>query len=126
VHQAIQAGLVASCHDLSDGGLAAALAESAFAGRIGAMVKFGALPGTVGASQPLVSLFSESNSRFLLEVAPDQTAALEKLFAGIPLTAIGTTTHEPRLVVEVGGHTARVIDASLDELKAVWQAPLNW
>ncbi len=127
VHQAIQAGHVASCHDLSDGGLATALAESAFAGEIGAIVKLGALPGNAAASgQPLSVLFSESNSRFLIEVAPEHAAAFEQHFTSVPLTAIGTTTHEPRLVIESAGQSQRVIDASLDELKAVWQAPLNW
>jgi phosphoribosylformylglycinamidine synthase len=127
MHRAIQAGLVESCHDLSDGGLAVALAESAFAGGIGALVKFDALPGNSSAAhQPLVALFSESNSRFLLEVAPEHVAALEETLNGIPLTAIGTTTAEPRLVIEIAGPAHRVIDASLDELKAAWQAPLAW
>ena len=127
MHRAIQAGLVASCHDLSDGGLAAALAESAFAGGIGAQVKFDALPGnSSAANQPLVALFSESNTRFLLEVAPEHAAAFEQQLTGVPLTAIGTTTHEPRLVIEIAGPSQRVVDVALDELKAAWQAPLNW
>ena len=127
MHRAIQAGLVAPCHDLSEGGLAAALAEMAFAGGIGAIVKFDALPGnTSAANQPLIALFSESNTRFLLEVAPEHTAAFEQQLRGIPLTAIGTTTAEPRLVIEIAGPAQRVIDASLEELKAVWQAPLAW
>ncbi len=127
MHGAIQAGLVASCHDLSDGGLATALAESAFAGGIGALVKFDALPGdSSAANRPLVALFSESNSRFLVEVAPEHAGAFEEQLRGVPVTAIGTTTHEPRLVVEIAGSSQHVIDASLEELKAAWQAPLNW
>jgi phosphoribosylformylglycinamidine synthase subunit PurSL len=127
MHRAIQSGMVASCHDLSDGGLAVALAECAFAGGIGAMVKLSALPGNAARTgQPLTLLFSESNTRFLVEVAPEHTSAFEQQLAGIPLTALGTTTAEPRLIVEVAGEAARVIDASLEELKAAWQVPLNW
>ncbi len=104
VYRAIQAGVVASCHDLSDGGLAVALAESAFSGGVGAMVRLGALPGNAAATgQPLTLLFSESNTRFLIEVAPEHTAAFEQYLAGVPLTAIGTTTVEPRLLIEVAG-----------------------
>ncbi|QDK70969.1 phosphoribosylformylglycinamidine synthase subunit PurL [Lactococcus protaetiae] len=67
---AIKAGLVESAHDLSEGGLAIALAESAFAGNLGVTVKFDATDA---------QLFSETQGRFILSVSADKTADFEKL-----------------------------------------------
>jgi phosphoribosylformylglycinamidine synthase len=63
-HQAILEGLVWSCHDLSEGGLAVALSEMCIAGRLG--VEVTALPH----SDLATALFSESQSRLLVEVSP--------------------------------------------------------
>jgi phosphoribosylformylglycinamidine synthase subunit PurSL len=64
LHQAMQEGLVRSCHDVSEGGLAVALAEMCIAGRIGAEVTD--LPH----DQLSTALFSESQSRLIVEVSP--------------------------------------------------------
>lgn len=68
LHGAMQLGLVRACHDLSEGGLAVALAEMCLAGRLGATVEIGPLrePALTLTAQDL--LFSESNGRLLLEV----------------------------------------------------------
>ena len=122
VHQAITARLVRSCHDLSEGGLAVAAAEMAFAGGFGAELHLTAL-GELPAS---VSLFSESNTRFLCEVTPEAAADFEACFAGLHFCRIGHTTDSPQLVIETqrGGET--IIDEYIAELKAAWQAPLDW
>ncbi|GAC1613291.1 MAG: phosphoribosylformylglycinamidine synthase subunit PurL [Ktedonobacteraceae bacterium] len=75
---AIRKGLVCSCHDLAAGGLAVALAEMAIAGSLGARVDLGDLPPqdifrNIG---NIVRLFSESASRFIIEVKPEQREAL--------------------------------------------------
>ncbi len=75
VHRAIHAGLVRACHDLSEGGLAVALAEMAFAGGLGARVDVKALRCD-GDLDAVSRLFSESNTRFLCEVRPYNCAAL--------------------------------------------------
>ncbi len=64
LHAAIRAGLVAACHDVSEGGLAVALAELCIAGRLGATVD--ALPHDDTAT----ALFAESIGRLVVEVAP--------------------------------------------------------
>ena len=64
-------GLVRSCHDLSEGGLAVALAEMAFAGGLGARVSLADVPRDADAASDLVLLFSESPTRFVLEVRPE-------------------------------------------------------
>ena len=122
VHQAISRGLIRACHDLSEGGLAVSIAEMAFAGGIGADVT--TLPGPVGLSDE-TRLFSESCTRFVLEVKPENAAALKELFGNLPLTKIGTTTKEPRLrIVEANGEW--LIWVKLSELKESWQKPLRW
>jgi len=71
VHAAIQAGLIRSCHDLSEGGLAAALAEMAFAGGYGIEATLDAF----GKMDDTVVLFAESNSRFVVEVPAESDAS---------------------------------------------------
>jgi phosphoribosylformylglycinamidine synthase II len=122
VHQAISQGWIRSCHDLSEGGLAVALAEMAFAGEVGADV-------TGIASMPNLPdetlLFAESPTRFILEVPTAQAAAVEKAFAGLPLTKLGATTKEKRLRI-AGRDGEWKIWAQLDQLKEAWQKPLRW
>ena len=65
LHAAITRGLLRSCHDLSEGGLAVALAEMAFAGGTGARVSLSGVPRDQDASTDLVLLFSESPTRFV-------------------------------------------------------------
>lgn len=125
VHQAIQAGLVRSCHDLSEGGLAVAIAEMAFAGGVGAdLTSLAEMPGEEAMSDE-VRLFSESASRFLLEVRPADLEAIREIFHGIPWADIGETVAAPRL--RIAGSTGEwLIYANLADLKEAWQQPLRW
>jgi phosphoribosylformylglycinamidine synthase len=122
LHEAIQSGMVRSCHDLSDGGLAAAVAEMAFAGAIGADVtRLGdaVLPDDV-------LLFSESTTRFVVEIRPDKTTAFQAcLSSDIPLTQLGQTCKEPRLRI-AGTNGEWLIWAELAALKEAWQKPMRW
>jgi phosphoribosylformylglycinamidine synthase len=121
VHEAITRGLVRSCHDLSEGGLAVALAEMAFAGGIGAdITHLGAEHGDEAL------LFGEAPTRFVLEATPAHAPALQKLFgADLPLTRLGKTCKEPRL--RLAGRSGEwLIWAALDSLKQAWQKPLAW
>ena len=88
LHQAIHAGLVRACHDLSEGGLAVAAAEMAFAGGLGARLTLGDVPRE-GDLADAVLLFAESNTRFLCEVRPERAAEFEAALAGIPHARIG-------------------------------------
>ena len=134
VHAAIQRGLVAACHDLSEGGLAVAIAEMAFAGGLGASLelageqqdksRFHGVPTSDSEMDARTRLFSESNSRFLCEVPEAKAAEFETLFDGVPLGQLGTIQSGNRLHVTHRGHT--VIDADTMELKSAWQAPLDW
>ena len=121
VHAAIRAGHIRACHDLSEGGLAVAAAEMAFAGEVG--LDLTRLPGE--AFPDTTRLFAESPTRFLLEVPPEHVAAVTTLFDGLPLEHIGVTVAEPRFRV-AGASGEWLIWASLAELKEAWQKPLRW
>lgn len=117
---AIAQGLVASAHDCSDGGLAVALAESAFAGGWGMEVDLAKLAPLDNIS----ALFSESQGRLVVTVPKAHAAAFEAVLQGSPVTRLGHVTPEERFLVHA--HNGRKIDASLAELKEAWQAPLRW
>jgi phosphoribosylformylglycinamidine synthase subunit PurSL len=119
LHSAILQGLVRACHDLSEGGLAVAVAEMAFAGGIGADIT----GGPADSDGDALWLFSESTTRWLAEVEPKKSAEFEACFVGLPLTAVGTTVAEPRLrIASAGGEW--IVWAPLAELKAAWQSPI--
>jgi phosphoribosylformylglycinamidine synthase len=117
---AIEAGSVASCHDCSDGGLAAALAETAFSGGYGMNVDINPL----GLDSNVVALFSESQSRFVVTVPPAKVAAFESALAGSTFTRLGEVVAEKNLCIICGG--GKKIEASLAELKEAWQRPMAW
>ncbi len=122
-HLAVTNGLVASAHDASEGGLAVAFAETAFAGGYGLKVNVRSLEVADDISD-IERLFSESNSRLVLTVSPDDTVAFERVMADSPCARIGNVTDTSRLVC-VGVDDRVVIDEPIEELKAVWQAPLK-
>ncbi len=126
LHQAMQAGLVRSCHDLSEGGLAVALAEMAIAGGLGVRVKLDRSLFEPDWDLPFLILFSESPTRFLIEVAPENTSRLEETLSNGPLTRIGEVVSNPRLVVEGWQDSRVLIDASLQVLRDAWLRPLRW
>ena len=108
VTAAIQAGLVQSAHDCAEGGLAIALAESAFDKGFGL---------NVTVSLPAAQLFSETQSRFVLSVAPDKQAAFEAL-VGAAATAIGEVTANGQIRMQAQDDT---IEMPLTEAKLKWE-----
>jgi phosphoribosylformylglycinamidine synthase len=141
LHRAMQLRLVRACHDLSEGGLAIAAAEMAFAGGLGARIFLEQVPhhidSMVSAEAPspalasqhnALLLFAESNSRFLCEVSPDVAEEFEEVMGDVPHAAVGEVLPEPRLqIVSVDpGNPVNVVDAELDDLKEAWQSPLRW
>ena len=113
VHAALTAGEACACHDLSEGGLAVALAEMAFAGGLGARVDLAGMP-VRGAPDAGRRLFAESASRFLLEVEPERLDALLAHLAEVPHAVLGETHDEPLLEVVDGEQV--LVRASLAQL----------
>ncbi|XEC95631.1 phosphoribosylformylglycinamidine synthase subunit PurL [Paenibacillus tarimensis] len=114
VRGAIQQGLVASAHDLSEGGLAAALAESCISGGLGAQV------AVQTELRPDVALFSESQSRILLSAKPEKAAALEAWLTeqGVINRNIGTVSGS-ELSIQVNGRPA--VGSPVKQLEKVWK-----
>ncbi|HEY5974784.1 MAG TPA: AIR synthase-related protein, partial [Geobacteraceae bacterium] len=125
-HQAVLAGSVASCHDLSDGGLAVAAAESAFAGGCGLHLDLSRVlwHGDATGRNDVTLLFSESASRHLVTVRPDRRDQFEAIMSGNCFASIGVVTAEPVLAI-TGLSGSTVVKAGLAELKESWQAPLR-
>ena len=70
-------------------------------------------------------LFSESNSRFLVEVAPGARAEFEELMGATRLAVIGRVTAAEMLEV-YGVNGERVVSRAISDLKEAWQRPLRW
>lgn len=143
--KAISGKIVRSCHDLSDGGLAVALAESCLGGRMGAAVSLDAMPGRAAsgkaaadgagaASGPAFSeagprypeaaalLFSEDPGRFLVSIRGEDRERFERSLAGLRFAMIGETRAEPRLLASLRG--AAVADAALDDIERAFKTPI--
>jgi len=122
---ATEKGLVRACHDCSEGGIGVTIAEMAFAGGLGASINLESIPLGEPIDRDDFILFSESNSRFLVEVTPESQADFEKIMDGVSVSNIGQVTDNE--VLEIYGVAGKkVVTASLGELKEAWQKPIRW
>jgi len=124
LHKAMKQGLVQSCHDLSQGGLAAALAESAFAGEMGVKIELEKIPAE-NADKDYQLLFSETASRFIATIKPENKNKLEEILEGNDFSEIGVVTKEKILRFK-GLNGEEIINAELEELKKEWKKTLDW
>jgi phosphoribosylformylglycinamidine synthase len=113
--EAIRSGKVRSCHDISDGGLAAAAAEMCIAGRLGAWIELDQL---LANCDPATVLYGEGLTRFLVEADPNDAASL----GGI---VVGRVDDNPRLQV-IGQRGLKLIDVLVDQLAEAWRKTLDW
>jgi len=114
VHVAMEQGLILSAHDISEGGVAVALAEMSFKHRIGVKVT---IPGDLTHEK---KLFGETGG-FIFEILRDKVKPLIELFATheVPLFSLGETSAVPKL--QMNG----VIDIAIDEAKHAWENGLR-
>jgi phosphoribosylformylglycinamidine synthase subunit PurSL len=122
---AMEKGLVRACHDCSEGGLGVAVAEMAFAGGLGASIFLKSVPRTGPLYRDDFIFFAESNSRFLVEVAPADEVRFVEMMAGVSCAAIGHVSQDEMLEV-YGIDGEKILTASITELKEAWQKPLRW
>lgn len=125
ITEAIKKGLIASCHDCSEGGLAAALAEMAFAGRLGIEADLRGLPRADDCLRTDSQLFSESNSRYIVEVEPEKYGDFAKLMLNLPFGQVGKVTEEKSLKINAE-NKKEVISIDIDSLKKAWQKTFDW
>ncbi len=125
VGEAIRKGLVRACHDLSEGGLAVAAAEMALAGLLGVEIDCEKVQsGEAGndATRATWLLFSESPSRFLVAVTPEQQKVFEAHLrdAGVHnFACIGTVTESGSVVMRYGGET--LVDIAVEDVQQAWK-----
>ncbi|MBS4016237.1 MAG: phosphoribosylformylglycinamidine synthase subunit PurL [Candidatus Latescibacteria bacterium] len=140
LHRAIKSGLVSACHDLSEGGLAIALAEMCFAGGIGAEVflkntteaqrhrektrKDSVSSETLCLDGESVLLFSESNTRFLVSVPKEHKSRFESLMKNVPYTEIGKTILSDRMKI-YGVKGKSIVNLELKKMEKVWSNSLS-
>jgi phosphoribosylformylglycinamidine synthase subunit PurSL len=140
VYRAIARGIsgkvVRSCHDLSDGGLAVAVAESCMGGRLGAELRLDALPGRASGPSwsdppprlppPLPkaarALFAEDPGRLLVSIRSEDRERFERMAVGLGVRLIGEVKREPRLRATLGGRV--VLDAALPALERAFKTPI--
>jgi phosphoribosylformylglycinamidine synthase len=120
---ATEKGLVASCHDCSDGGLGVALAEVAFAGGLGIEVDLRRVPGS-GMDRNDFVLFSESQSRFVVTVHPKNQKAFENCLQGNVFARVGWVNAGQELAI-TGLQGTLVVRADIIALKEEWKKPLR-
>ncbi len=124
LHKAVQKGLVCSIHDCSEGGLAVAISEMAFAGGFGARIFLDKLRYVPKNKRNDYALFSESNSRFVVEIAAQDQKKFEAVLKGIPISLVGKVEEEDKLYI-YGLKKELCVQASLAQLKEAWKKPLD-
>ena len=124
VHSLIRQRIIAACHDCSEGGLAVALAEMAFAGGLGAQINLTNLKSQSGITQSDVLLFSESASRFIVEVAPEKEQKFLAATQGLPICKLGNTQSEKSFIITDSTGTP-LINESIDTLKTAWKTGIK-
>ena len=134
VARALAAGSVLACHDISDGGVATAVAEMAIGGQLGGILTLAdvpfepaagladggtGLPPQEGAHRDLAIAFTESPGRFVCEVPTDREQAFAAALGDVPWAFVGEVCDEPVLEITTGnGGSVRVTVA---DLAAAWR-----
>ena len=125
VHRLIDAGLIASAHDCSEGGLLPAAAEMAFSGNLGLDLDLTHLPlVNRSALQPrhlFAACFAESPSRYLLEIEPRCLDRVTAILNDLPHARIGTFTADQTFTLA----QASSLSISLPDLRTAWRSGLR-
>lgn len=119
LHEAIQKRFIRACHDLSEGGLAVALAEMSFGGKLG-------ISADVAHDKlsPEELLFSESNSRFIVEVEKSLEAEFQQWIGDRCVLKLGEVVESNEFRITAGER--EVIATTWPELLQAWLQPLDW
>lgn len=125
--KASSTGLIKAMHDCSEGGIGVAAAEMAFAGGLGMEIFLSEVPILAQSVRNDFILFSESNSRFIVEVDKKKQKDFEKALnsKGVPFGLIGCISKDNEFTVYgLDGKTC--VKSDIKTLKEAWQKPLRW
>ena len=114
---AMAEGFVKSCHDLSDGGLGVAISEMCIGGQVGANLDL----GKMGQLRGDAKLFSESNTRWLVEIEPSKAPMFESLFGELELLKIGETGGDKLTIID---NESQFLELNISDLENAWKNTL--
>ncbi|MDR1696206.1 MAG: hypothetical protein LBR69_06225, partial [Endomicrobium sp.] len=123
IYKAANKGLIKACHDVSAGGMAAAISQMAFAGQKGVKINIDAVP----VMKPLTAaeiLFSESNGRFIVEVSPENAKKFKEIFKGMKISEIGVVTGDNNIEFESVKDKTGFSEKS-ENLSKIWKSTVN-
>jgi len=123
LHQAIQRGLVAACHDCSEGGATLAVAEMALSGGLGASIDLDKLPSEKTRLSVVARAFGETIGRLIVEVAPEHVDAFDMAMGGNKHARIGEVTDRPRVLMTGAGSV--VADTTLTAIARAFRGHLT-
>jgi phosphoribosylformylglycinamidine synthase II len=117
LREVIKEGLTASCHDISEGGLAVVVCEMLIGGDIGASID---IAGVNPELRSDYKLFSESNTRWVVEVWREEARRFEDLMKErkVYATRLGETVREKR--IGVYDREKELVNVSLEEVRNAW------
>lgn len=124
VVKAVDSGCIQACHDLSEGGLGVAAAEMAFSGGYGIELSLERVSTSEEMRRNNFVLFSESNSRFLVEVSEKRREQFESLMKNTVYSLVGKITKNCSLCI-FGLDGSTVVDVPLAELRNRWRSGLE-
>ncbi|MFH1586223.1 MAG: phosphoribosylformylglycinamidine synthase subunit PurL [Candidatus Diapherotrites archaeon] len=117
--------IVRACHDCSEGGLGVAISEMAFAGMKSVEIDLGKVLKGEEIDSDAVLLFSESNSRLVVEVNAKKKEEFEELMKEREISEIGIVKSGNELVIK-GLDGKEIVKENLNELKESWKKTLRW
>ena len=118
IFKAIQSGLIASAQSVGRGGLAVALTKIALGGMLGLEINLKKLPGKT--SRDDFALFSESQGRIIVTVAPGNKRKFEKLLKGNAFGLLGTISNKPKIQIR-GIKGNKIVDFDLKEAELAYK-----
>jgi phosphoribosylformylglycinamidine synthase len=112
---AIDKKLVSSCHDISEGGIGVCLSEMCIGGDLGCEVDLSKIGKDLRSD---FKLFSESNTRWIVEVKPGKQKDFEKTLKDVPFVLIGKIKKD-KIIIKDDGKT--IVDLKVSQIQDIWK-----
>ncbi|OEG71893.1 hypothetical protein ATZ36_12060 [Candidatus Endomicrobiellum trichonymphae] len=130
IYLAANENLIEACHDCSEGGLAVAISEMAFAAGKGVKIDIDAVKtGKIKSRETKLTvaeiLFSESNGRFIVEVKPENKSRFREILENAVFAEIGCVSDDKKIVFESEKNKIK-IQENLEVLLNCWRSTINW